>query len=148
MQGVRWTVARGLVAAAAALTACGKPGHVVRDPARWGGWYQSDTLRGAPPLRVVRLLIHWDSTAEVSVDYVGVGTTHHPGWWLVEGNEVTMQPTRGGGTPNELPFKWRFEEGRLVPLAWDHKVYGDQAAILTKLVAPARPADSTAGAKR
>ena len=148
MRAVRGIVVAGSVAGLAALAACGEPRVVVRNPAKWSGWYQSDTLHGGVRPRVMRLMINLDSTADVSVDFSGVGTTHHPGWWLAKGNELTMQPTRAGGTPNELPFKWRLEGGRLVPLAWDHKVYGDQAAVLTKLVAPARPADSTAGAKR
>ncbi len=142
-----WGVA-GAVALAGALAACGGQRVVVRDPARWSGWYVSDTLPGDTRPRVLWLQVRYDSTADVALEFVGAGTTHHPGWWLARGNELTMQPTRTDGTPNELPFRWRLEGGKLVPLAWDHSVYGDKAVTLTKLVAPARAADSTAGARR
>lgn len=148
MRGVRGFVVGISLACVAALGACGGQAPAVRDPARWSGWYQSDTLSGSVRPRVMRLLVRSDSTAEVSVQFVGVGTTYHPGHWATRGDELTMQPTRGDGTPNELAFRWRLEDGRLVPLAWDRKIYGEQGAPLTKLVPPAPPADSTGGARR
>ncbi len=146
MRGLGWAVAAACLGAMA-LGACA-PRPAERDHAKWSGWYQSDTLRDGLRPRVMRLLIQTDTTADMSVDFEGLGTTHHPGWWAGRGDELTMQPTRGDGTPNELPFRWRLEGGRLVPLAWDHKVYGERAVTLTKLVAPARTADSAAGAGR
>jgi hypothetical protein len=148
MRGVRGIVVVVTLGWAGALGSCGGRGMVVRDPARWGGWYQSDTLGGSTRPRVLRLQVHFDSTADVSVEFVGAGTTHHPGYWTPRGDELTMQPTRGDGTPNELPFRWRFEKGRLIPLAWDRNIYGGTGVTLTKLVPPAQPADSTAGARR
>jgi len=149
MRGVRGFVVALSLGCGTALAACGGgKGPVVRDTARWGGWYQSDTLGGLTRPRVLRLLVNFDSTADVSVEFVGAGTTHHPGYWTPRGDELTMQPTRGDGTPNELAFRWRSEGGRLIPLAWDRKIYGEQGVPLTKLVAPAQRADSTAGARR
>lgn len=149
MRAARGFVAVLTLGCVAALAACrsGKE-PTVRDPARWAGWYQSDTLGGSARPRVMRLQVHFDSTADVSVEFVGAGTTHHPGYWSTRGDEVTMQPTRGNGTPNELAFRWRFEDGRLIPLAWDRKIYGEQGVPLTKLVPPAQAADSTGGARR
>ena len=148
MRGVRGFVAGISLGCVAALGACGGQGPTVRDPARWGGWYQSDTLGGGPRPRVMRLQVRYDTTADVSVEFVGAGTTHHPGYWTPRGDELTVQPTRGDGTPNELPFRWRREGDRLIPLAWDRNIYGEQAVPLTKLVPPAPPADSSGGARR
>jgi hypothetical protein len=149
MRAVRGLVVGISVGCAAALGACGGGKEpTVRHPARWVGWYQSDTLAGSVRPRVIRLKIGPDTTAEVSVESFGLGTTFHPGRWSARGDELTMQPTRGDGTPNELAFRWRFEGGRLIPLAWDRRIYGEQGAPLTKLVPPAKAADSTGGPRR
>ncbi len=148
MRGMWMWAGAGAVALAGALAACGGQRAVVRDFAKWSGWYVSDTLTGGVRPRVLWLQVRYDTAADVALEFVGAGTTHHPGWWLARGNELTVQPTLVDGTPNELPFRWRLEGGKLVPLTWDHSVYGDKAVTLTKLVAPARAADSTAGARR
>lgn len=149
MRAVRGFVVVVSLGCSVALAACGGgKGPAVSDPARWVGWYQSDTLAGMVRPRVMRLRIGPDTTAEVSVMFLGLGTTFHPGRWSARGDELTMQPTRGDGTPNELAFRWRFEGDRLVPLAWDRRIYGEQGAPLTRLVPPAPAADSTGGAKR
>ena len=151
--------ARGIVVGvllpcAVALAACGKGRGTAGsgappDIAKWSGLYASDTLPGEIHPRVVRLAISGDTLAAVSIEFVGVGTTFHPGRWSAEGEVLTVQPTRGDGPPDELPFVWRLEGGRLVPLKWDRVVYGERGMILTKQAAPTRvPADSAAGAGR
>ncbi len=148
MRGVRMRIVAGGVALAGALAGCGGREVAVRDPARWGGMYRSDTLRGGTLPRVMWLQVGYDTTADVGVEFVGAGMTQHPGWWRARGDELTMQPTRQDGVPIGLAFRWRLEGGKLIPLQWDHSVYGEKGVTLTRLVAPARPADSTAGAKR
>jgi hypothetical protein len=149
MRGLRGLDVAIVLGFAAVLAACaGRKDAAPPDTARWSGWYVSDTLLAGARPRVVRLAVHFDTTADVTIDFVGAGTTHHPGRWTAAGDELTMQPTRGDGTPNELPFRWRLEKDRLIPLAWDRNIYGGTGVTLTKLVLPAQPADSTAGARR
>jgi hypothetical protein len=147
-------VVAALLPCAVALAACGKGGETAGsaappDIARWSGLYATDTLPGELRHRVVRLAIGGDTLAALSIEFVGVGTTMHPGRWSAEGDVLTMQPTRGGGPPDELPFVWRLEGTRLVPLKWDRVVYGEKGMTLTKQAAPTRVlADSAAGAGR
>jgi hypothetical protein len=147
-------VVAALLPCAVALAACGKGGGTAGsaappDIARWSGLYATDTLPGELRHRVVRLAIGGDTLAALSIEFVGVGTTMHPGRWSAEGDVLTMQPTRGGGPPDELPFVWRLEGTRLVPLKWDRVVYGEKGMTLTKQAAPTRVlADSAAGAGR
>jgi hypothetical protein len=98
--------------------------------------------------RLMRLIVRADTTADFSIEFIGVGTTHHPGHWTADGDRLTMQPELASGTPSEFPFRWRLEGARLVPLAWDKNVYGGERVELTRVVLPALPTDSSAGAKR
>lgn len=151
---VRGIVVAALLPCAVALAACGKAGRTAGsaappDTARWNGLYVSDTLPGEARPRVVRLAVGPDTVAAVSIEIVGLGTTLHPGRWSAEGDVLTMQPTRGDGTPNELPLVWRLTGTRLVPLKWDRVMYGARGVTLTRQVLPARvPADTAAGARR
>jgi hypothetical protein len=150
----RGIVVAALLPFAVALAACGKGGRTPGsaappDTARWSGLYASDTLPGEIRPRLVRLTIGGDTLAAVSIEFVGVGTTFHPGRWSAEGDVLTMQPMRGDGPPDELPFVWRQEGARLVPLKWDRVVYGEKGMTLTKQAPPRRVlADSSAGAGR
>jgi hypothetical protein len=154
MRGIRGFVVVALVPCVAALGACGgREGSAGRavppDTARWGGYYVSDTIPGAAHQRVVRLQVGPDTVATVNLEVVGIGITFHPGRWSARGDELTMQPTRGDGTPNEVAFRWRLDGDRLIPLKWDRTVYGDRGVELRKQSPPAAPpADSSAGAKR
>ncbi len=152
MRDVRAMVLVGCVAGCAALAACAKgerqaAGAPALDTLKWSGLYVSDTLPGVREKKVLRLAVGRDTVAAVSLEFVGLGTTLHPGRWSASGDRITMQPTRGDGTPNEYPFTWRLEGSRLIPVDWDHRIYGEQGIPLTRQAAPAAPADST-GAKR
>ena len=145
------------VTLAAAVAACGKGGAAggrgaPADAAKFSGMYESDTLpsesgRG----RLAKLAVGSDTAAALSVEFVGLGVTYHPGRWSSDGDLITLQPTKGDGTPNENPLTWRLEGTRLVPVTWDHNIYGAQGLPLTKqpkpAAAPARP-DSNPGAAR
>jgi hypothetical protein len=97
----------------------------------------------------VVLAIGADTAAALSVEFVGLGTTYHPGRWSASGDRLTVQPTRSDGTPNENPLVWRLEGDRLVPVEWDRNVYGPQGLPLAKRARPApAPPDSNAGGKR
>ena len=143
-----------LLPCAAALAACGKgepaAGGVARpDTARWNGLYVSDTLPGEARPRVIRLAVGPDTMAAVYTEFVGLGITLHPGRWAAKGDVITMQPTRGDGTPTELALVWRMEGTRLVPVKWDRTIYGERGVTLTRQVPPAKaPADTAAGARR
>jgi len=144
-----------LLPCAAALEGCGRDGGaaggVPLDTAKWGGVYVSDTLPGAQQPRLIRLTVGPDTASTYSIEFIGLGITYHPGRWTARGDRLTMQPTLGDGSPSELPFRFRLDGQRLVPLSWDKGVYGDRGVALHRLVAPAAPApraDSTAGAKR
>lgn len=143
-----------LLPCAVALAGCGKGAGTAGsaappDTAKWNGLYASDTLPGEVHPRVLRLAVGPDTVAAVSIEFVGVGVTLHPGHWTAVGDVLTMQPTRGDGTPNELPFVFRLEGNRLVPLKWDRAVYGERGIPLTRQVLTARaPADTAAGARR
>ena len=147
-RGLRRGFGPALLSAGVALAACGRSGAGAGgrapDMAAWLGVYVSDTLRDGTQPRVLRAVIGPDTTATVTIEIVGIGTTFHPGHWTARGDRLTMQPTRGDGTPNEVAFRWRREDGRLVPLAWDKLVYGDRRVPLTKQP----PADTSAGAER
>jgi hypothetical protein len=151
---VRGIVVAALLPCAVALAACGKVGGtagsaVPPDTAKWSGLYATDTLPGELRPKVVRLKIGGDTLAALFIEFVGVGTTVHPGRWSAEGNELTMQTTRADREPNELPFIWRLEGSRLVPLKWDRVAYGDKGLTLGKQAPPRRVlADSSAGAGR
>ncbi|MGD0483808.1 MAG: hypothetical protein ABSB58_04035 [Gemmatimonadales bacterium] len=151
---VRGIVVAALLPCAVALAACGKAGGTAGsaappDTAKWSGLYATDTLPGEVRPRVVRLAVGGDTLAALSIEFVGVGTTIHPGRWSAEGDVLTMQPMRGDGTLGELPFVWRLDGARLVPLKWDRVVYGERGMTLTKQAAPRRVlADSAAGAGR
>jgi hypothetical protein len=122
----------------------GATGERPPDMAKWIGLYVSDTLGDSGQPRVLRAAIGPDTTATVTVEIVGVGTTFHPGRWTARGDRLTMQPTHGDGTPAEVAFRWRLEGDRLVPLAWDKLVYGDRGVTLTRQP----PADTSSGAER
>ena len=151
---VRGIVVAALLPCAVALAACGKSGGKAGstappDTAKWSGLYATDTLSGELRPKVVRLASGGDTLAAGSIEFVGGGTTMHPGRWSAEGDVLTMQPTRPDGEPNELPFVWRLEGTRLVPLKWDRVAYGDKGLTLTKQAPPTRVlADSSAGAGR
>ena len=115
----RWIGSAVVLPWAVAVVACGKPG-ASRGPA-----------------------------AALAVEFVGLGTTYHPGRWSSAGDLITLQPTRGDGSPSEYPLTWRLEGGRLVPVTWDKNTYGASGLPLAKSVQPAaqRP-DSNAGAAR
>jgi hypothetical protein len=151
---VRGIVVAALLPCAVALAACAKSGGKAGsaappDTAKWSGLYATDTLAGELRPKVVRLAVGGDTLAAVSIEFVGVGTTMHPGRWSAVGDVLTMQPTRPDGEPNELPFVWRLEGTRLVPLEWDRVAYGEKGLTLTKQAPPTRVlADSAAGAGR
>jgi hypothetical protein len=145
---LRWGLGPALLSVASVLAGCGAGGEPAGarplDMAKWLGVYVSDTLREGTQPRLLRAVIGPDTTATIMIEIVGIGTTFHPGRWTARGDRLTMQPTRGDGTPSEVAFRWRLEEGRLVPLAWDKLVYGDRGVTLTKRP----PADTSAGAER
>jgi hypothetical protein len=151
---VRGIVVTALLPCAVALAACGKGGGKAGsaappDTAKWSGLYATDTLPGELRPKIVRLAIGNDTLAALSIEFVGVGTTMHPGRWSAQGNELTMQTLRPDGDPNELPFVWRLEGTRLVPLKWDRVAYGEKGLTLSKQAPPRRVlADSSAGAGR
>ena len=151
---LRGIVMLTLLSCAVALAACGKGQRaagsaVPPDTAKWNGLYVSDTLPGEARPKVMWLAVGPDTVAAVSMEFVGLGTTLHPGRWSAEGDVITMQPTRADGTPNELALEWRLEGTRLVPLKWDRMIYGERGVTLTRQVSPARvPADTAAGARR
>ncbi len=146
-----------LVAAVAALAACGKGGAaagraVPGDTAKFSGIYDSDTLPSASGRgRLAKLAVGTDTAAALSVEFIGLGVTYHPGRWSSDGDVLTLQPTRSDGTPIENPLTWRLEGNRLVPVSWNRDVYGAQGLPLVKQAKPApapqRP-DSNAGAAR
>jgi hypothetical protein len=144
---VRRGLGPALLSVASVLAGCGGGGEAAGgrplDMAKWLGVYVSDTLRDGTQPRVLRAVIGPDTNATMSIEIVGIGTTFHPGRWTARGDRLTMQPTRGDGTPNEVAFRWRLEDGRLVPLAWDKLVYGDRGVTLTKQP----PADTSGGAE-
>jgi hypothetical protein len=154
MQGVRGLVVVTFGVCGAVLAACGGQEGSARpamppDGARWSGVYVSDTMPGAARARVFRLEIGPDTAATLSIEFVGVGTTFHPGWWMVRGDELTMQPTGRDGMPAELALRWRLEGTRLLPIQWDKNIYGERGITMQRQALPASPpADSSAGAKR
>jgi len=155
MERGRWFVCAAVLPWLVAVAACGKGGApagraAAPDTAKWTGMYVSDTLPGASGRgRLVHLAVGPDTAAALSIEFVGLGTTYHPGRWSSEGDLITLQPTRGDGKPTENPMTWRIEGTRLVPYRWDKSVYGATGLPLAKRVQPAvARSDSSVGAAR
>ena len=155
MVRTRWIVSVAVLPWVVAAASCGKGGPpadrlAALDTAKWYGMYVSDTLSSASGRgRLVRLAVGPDTAAALAIEFVGLGTTYHPGRWSAEGDLITLQPTRGDGTPTENALTWRLEGKRLVPAKWDKSVYGATGLPLVKSAPPvAAPSDSNAGAVR
>ena len=145
-----------LLVCALALAACSKQKNLtlasLPDTLKWHGLYLSDTLptEGGLMARVAHLALGPDTQVTMALEFLHRGTIFRHGIWWASGPELTFEPRRGDGTPLEKAFVWRLEGLRLVPVQWDHELYGAGGIPLTRqppAVAPP-PADTTAGVTR
>jgi hypothetical protein len=143
-----------LLVSAVALAACAKSKSPAQgslpDTLKWHGVYLSDTLPSVGGLlsRVAHFGIGPDTQAMMAIEFLHRGTVFRRGVWWAQGPELTFEPRRGDGTPSEKAFVWRLDGLRLVPVQWDHELYGPGGIPLTKQPPAATPpADTSAGGK-